>query len=145
MTLILSQIDSDLGTRGCPQGCSVEPSSMPVLVCYVHCEKIHPKVGGFKQQKMTFSQFWKPSMKSASLCQNQGIGTAPPSLKTVGENLVSSDCLIPWSVVTSIYSLPPWSHSLLHLCQISLCLTLIKKTKQKTLVILFILLPDYSG
>ena len=82
--------------------CSLHPAA---LVYYQELDSL-------KQQKLIFSQFWKPEVK------NQVVSRTVPPLKALVENpslplwlLAASG--IPWLMAASLQSLPPSSHGLL--------------------------------
>lgn len=75
---------------------------------------IHPKLGGFKQQKFILSWLWKPEVwhQGGSLCK----GTLPylfPFFMALG---------IPWLEAISLQYLSLWSHLYLSLCLLLFCL-----------------------
>lgn len=107
---ILSQIDSDLGSKCCPQGCRVEQSSGPVLVCYVYCKKKYTT----NLVTLNNRKWFSPSSRSQKyeLCI-----TVPKPKYLQGSSLSSAEsisCLLKFLVIVSFLGL--WSH------QSTLCL-----------------------
>lgn len=88
------------------------------------------KFGGLKQHNLSFHS--PGIMKSVSLGQNQAVGKTTLTLESLGRIpclfhlLVAAG--IPWFVTTLLHFLPLWAHCLylLCLCQLSLCISLIR-------------------